>query len=489
MQRIENPERYGYVVARPRAKPVPKREPRAREPEPAQPESEPTPGVAAGGDLVDSDPEDAHPVPEGGESSDEDDDEAAFSMPGRARTLGHDWGIFRALYEVAEEDDVSTFVKLILHNVHGSDISIIAVALSMVADGECVRIPWEPMPPFDEPNGPSSYVRQLPANWGTGDGVNFFHATHPFLLPSIRKNGLRCAKKGVGAGCGPKQRYLYTFKHRRAAYATYLMPAEIKIFLPGKQGSITKYFCVFIGVAGLGAWPYARKLVRTPNYRSQFLFRPGTFKPLWIELVPVKRPTDVPGDSVSGNSVPSFIPSVFSAEERHGSQTVRRWRNKEKRARILIYKIAADFSVDVRETQFTDSVPNWYNRGSFESKGQRKGQESQSSSSWSHDNSTPWRQASEPARDGYTEREGEPSQEDLPPWRRNRGQADSSSRSDPPDRSRSGWGWSWETGWNDTWRDDRSRSNPPDTSWRRNQDESSSSSPYNVYSQDRSWRY
>ena len=106
MQRVADPERYGYGNARPRAKPVPKRHFREHAPEPAQPESEPTPDVPSvdPSDFSQEDSGTEFPAPDAQETSDEDDD-VTFNEPGLARTMGPDWEIFRAMYDLPPEDD------------------------------------------------------------------------------------------------------------------------------------------------------------------------------------------------------------------------------------------------------------------------------------------------------------------------------------------------------------------------------------------------
>ena len=268
---------------------------------------------------------------------------------------------------------------------------------------------------------------------------------------------------------------LFRSKHRRAAYATYLKEAVLKINLPsginyphGLGRFIEKHFCVFIGIGGLGTWPYARKVQRTPNYRSQFLFRPGTFKPMWLEFIPVKGSDQT--------CVPCFTPSTLCEREKLDGRIIRRWRNKEERAKILLYEIANDSSVAPRETPFTDSVPNWYS-GIHDHKEESKGQRSQPSTSWSQENPSPFRHRS-------------PTRSPTPPWRHGREQASSS-------RDWSNWhpsGWEQDrTGErrSDWWERDRSRSSQPDPPRRYHQGTPSSSQPFNIYGQergDRSWR-
>ena len=342
------------------------------------------------------------------------------------------------MYDLGVDDDncdANTYLRMCFPNIGGADLATVHVALAMVKEGQCVRLPWDAMPPQADPDGPVSIVREVPISWGTQDGINFFHASHPYFLPSIRKKDLRCSKKGVGAGCDPRFRLLYAFKNRRAAYASYLMPAILPLSFPNNErGGIEKHFQLFIGIGGLGRWPYAQKFQRSPNWRSQFAFRPGTFKPMWIELIPV-----VIKDRAGEIPIPSFTPSERSGRAGLDGTTVRRWKNKEKRALdILIFDINEDYSVKAHENPAAEKVPNWYKGGPEAQRQLALSQRPQPRPSSSHLPREPSGRSADRARSV------------TPPWRRDRARP---SWDQPVDRNRSNW--NWNRGWEE---DDRSRS-------------------------------
>ena len=389
MQRRHDPVRYGYARIKPVAKSSFKGKGRqstpASTPKAAVPRTPSPAGSSEDTDSSDGDPEDVDELPQ-------------------APNEGI-WKELCRLYGLSyTDDDAYTYLKLVFPDIGGSDLSILHVAFALIQEGQCLRVPWEPMPPSHDPSAPTSYLRELPKSWGVEDGVNFMHATHPYLLPSIRKFGLRCGRRGEGAGCKWNHRQIYTFKTRRPAYSCYMQKACIKLHFPdGRPGFIEKHFIVFVGIGGLGHWPYARKVQRRPNWKSQFVFRPGQYKPLWLEFIPVRADEDLP--------IPSFTPSVLSESDNKDKRNIKRWVQKETRARILFYDLLRDKSVQERETPMPESTPNWYKE--------------------------------QHAEDVVKQPSGR-NRPVVPPWRQGR-EAASSSRGYSPDRSRSA---------QDTWKAD-----------------------------------
>ena len=260
---------------------------------------------------------------------------------------------------------------------------ILALAFAMVKQGQCIRVPFVPLPPQDEPDAPRSWIRAVPDRWGIADGVQYMHCTDLYRLPSIMKYGLRCGPRGYGAGCPENHRYLYTFKSRKAALDCYATASCLRIQLPDQRDVFSdKYFQVWIGVGTAGEWERPKKIARKKRGKNQFAFRPGTYTPLWVEYVPVDGPLEL---------IPDFVPSVLSTHAGREVRHIKRWRQKEKRAMTLIYDIDNDLVPQPKSEKPIEATPNWWKESQEKQKPKRTWDSIDWDSNWKYQESN-WKE-------------------------------------------------------------------------------------------------
>ena len=113
-----------------------------------------------------------------------------------AAPSGTKWEDFCNHYSIdPAEKDVLEFLRRV-HPCEGTnELIILGLAFGMVKKGQSIRIPFVPIAPQGEPDAPTSWLRAVPPEWGTEEGVNFFHRTKLFYLPSIMQYGLKCGPR------------------------------------------------------------------------------------------------------------------------------------------------------------------------------------------------------------------------------------------------------------------------------------------------------
>ena len=355
VQRQENPDKYGYhrkrvapkAKTRPKAKAAPEAEAGVSRTTPAEAEkSKTTPAEAEAelpGSPVSGDDDEVEPSEGDSENSD-----VVPECPD-----GPEWDDFCRHHRLDPGHDIHPFLDMVHPCEGGNEKIILGLAFAMVKKGQSVRIPFNPLPPQDNPHAPTSWLRAIPEEWAVEDGVQYLRCTKLYNLPSIMEHGLKCGPRGYGAGCPPNHRHLYTFKNRKAALACYAEKQCLRIQIPDLPGAfIDKYFIVWIGVGMARAWDRPKKIARKSK-RHQFAFRKKTFIPLWVEYVPVEGANEL---------IPDYKPTDMSVKAGRGEDKrhMKRWRQKEERAYTLIYEVDDDLVPQEKAAKPIESTPNWW---------------------------------------------------------------------------------------------------------------------------------
>ena len=123
---------------------------------------------------------------------------------------------------------------------------------------------------------------------------------------------------------------LYTCKTRRTPIDTYAEIARIPMNLPGSSTLALKGFRCLIGVVSKLPWPHhSRKVPRAGGVdKNQYLFKPETYEPKWIEFIP----TD-PDDKVIHRNEEVVNAAASSSSKRSASALIKKARSNELRLR------------------------------------------------------------------------------------------------------------------------------------------------------------
>jgi len=199
------------------------------------------------------------------------------------------------------------FLSLVWPDALTSEIHAIEIALQLAVEGQCVRVPWVPIPDNDCPEDQPRITRQVPPSYGVAESLNFYHGTPVFNLPGVREHGLAPSDHGAGSSTP----MLYTCKTRTAPLHTYSRHQELPIFQIDKKKVMSKYFCCVLGIGSLSQWPHAKKVPRRKY--NQFLHKPNMYQVMWVEFICC--------DSVSYDRVTD--PSLYSNRKKDARRVKR----------------------------------------------------------------------------------------------------------------------------------------------------------------------
>jgi hypothetical protein len=184
--------------------------------------------------------------------------------------------------------DIIAFAKLLYPSSSITELTSIAMGLEQCPINCALRVPFEPIRDAHDSSKEGMKLKitwQVPADFGTAPGLDYFHGTNALVLPSVRYHGLRVSASGAGSTIPA----LYTCKNRSAPYHVYANCANtafpMEVVENGRKVVREKSFRVLIGIGSLLGHPYHSKKVSRQNGRSQYLFFEGTYRPMWIEFI------------------------------------------------------------------------------------------------------------------------------------------------------------------------------------------------------------
>ena len=162
------------------------------------------------------------------------------------------------------------------------DFNVLTVAMEILKNNETLRIPWCATRNIDDLSEKVKLARPVPAHFGVQEGLNFFHGTSVYNLFSIRVNGLKTSDKGAGS----MDPGLYTSKNRRTPAHIYCVDDDYILLHDYEGQPLYKKVKCLLGVGSLLAPGYhPQKVTRNKAYKHQFIFKPGTYQLLWVEIV------------------------------------------------------------------------------------------------------------------------------------------------------------------------------------------------------------
>ena len=94
--------------------------------------------------------------------------------------------------------DFIRYLKFVYPNVPVSQLGPIQSAFERSGKDQVVRVAWNPIIHPDSPHNTPTLVCPVPAEWGVGDGVNYFHGTNPFNLVDMRNRHVVPSAKMAG---------------------------------------------------------------------------------------------------------------------------------------------------------------------------------------------------------------------------------------------------------------------------------------------------
>ena len=226
----------------------------------------------------------------------QDDGPVVIDVEDKAPSIPYSWvnmsyvvsnwtGLAKALDQEPSTFDCISFIKSIWFSEGYNTWDVIRAAFEQVKPTEVIRLNWKPIANVEHPSEAPTVLNQVPATCGIADGENYFHGLNPINLPSIAQFGLHPSDDGAGSSVP----MLYTCKSRKTPIDIYAESCKIPLKKPGETEPVWKTFRAVLGIVSTNPiWPHhSQKVTRASADKHQYLHRPDTYEPRWVEFIPV----------------------------------------------------------------------------------------------------------------------------------------------------------------------------------------------------------